>query len=114
MNNVAMGPGFVSPVIDTLQADGIAWEGVATGTPGGALTFESSNQWDAQTNPNAVFITAPASVPALPVPAGAGFSFMVTTPGVSKHQGFGRFVRLRGAAGTAGVLNLWVCGAATI
>jgi hypothetical protein len=111
LTNQAMAGAFVSPVVDSLQADGIAWECVYTGTPTGVFTIETSNQYDAASNPTPTFIAAPAVTPAFPVPAGAGGSFMVTTPGVSEHLGFGRYQRLRWAPSAgAGVLNLWVVG----
>lgn len=111
LTNQAMAAGFVSPVVDSYQADGIAWEGVYTGTPTGVLTIETSNQYDAISNPTPTFIAAPAPTPAFPVPAGAGGTFMVTTPGVSRAAGFGRYQRLRWApSGGVGVMNLWAFG----
>lgn len=103
---------LLSPVMDSYQVDGFAWEGVYTGTPTGVFTIETSNQYDQLSNPNAVFVAAPAVTPAFPVPAGAGGTFMVTTPGVSRAAGFGRYQRLRYApSGGTGVMNLWVAGA---
>jgi hypothetical protein len=108
-----MGATFVSPVVDASQADGIAWEAVYTGTPTGTFTIESSNQYDAVNNPSATFVAIPAAsiVGTLPVPAGAGSQFIVTTPGPSEHGGAGKFQRLRYArTGGTGSLDLWVCG----
>ena len=107
--NQSMAATFVSPWIDTWQIDGTAWEGIYTGTPTGTLSFETTNRDPSTFSGTAT--TAPAATPALTNPAGAGGQFLVTTPGVSKHQGFGRYQRLRYAATSgAGVLNLYVFG----
>lgn len=109
----SMAATFVSPVVDTQLADGVAWEALYTGTPTGVFTFESSNQYDATNNPNPTFIAIPAAevIGTLPVPAGAGGSFMVTTPGAARARGAGRYQRLRYTqSGGTGSLDLWAFG----
>jgi len=110
----SMAATFVSPVVDASQADGIAWEALYTGTPTGTFTLESSNQYDPISNPTPTFIPIPSAqvIGTLPVPAGAGGAFIVTTPGPSKAAGAGKYQRLRYTATSgAGSLDLWVCGA---
>lgn len=114
LSGQSMAATFTSPVIDTLMMDQVSWEGVATGTPTGTLTVEASNQYDSVLNPTPTFVAMPATTPALPVPAGAGFSFLVTTPGVGGiGSGVGRFQRMRfvRSAGT-GSMDLYVTGTA--
>lgn len=107
---------MVSPIIDTWQCDAISWEGLVTGTSAGALTIEGSNQYDPVAAQNALyvpptFVPMPATTPALPVLAGVGVAFGVTSPAPSSGGGGMRYQRMRHAGGAgAGVLNLWVCG----
>jgi hypothetical protein len=113
LTNQTMAGTFVSPVVDTYFADGVAWEALYTGTPTGTFTFESSNQYDVINNPTPTFIPIPAAqvIGTLPVPAGAGSSFIVTTPGVSRALGAGRYQRLRYTqSGGTGSLSLWAFG----
>lgn len=102
----------MSPAIDTATMDFVAWEGSYTGTPAGAFTVETSNQYDPVLNPNALFITAqPTPTPAFPVPAGAGGTFLATTPGLGSGTGSGRWQRLRWVPTSgAGVFSLWATG----
>jgi hypothetical protein len=106
----------VSPIIDTWQCNFVSWEGLVTGTSAGALTIEGSNQYDPVAALNALytvptFVQMPATTPALPVLAGAGLSFGVTSPGPGGGGGGMRYQRMRHAGGAgAGVLHLWICG----
>ena len=107
----SMAATFVSPVIDTWQIDFVSWEGSYTGTPTGVFTIEGSNQYDRENNPNAVFVPMPAPAPVFPVPAGAGGTFLVTSPSVCAGGGAGRYQRLRYTrSGGAGNMDLWVAG----
>jgi hypothetical protein len=107
----SMGATFTSPVIDTWQLDVLSWEGLYTGTPTGTFTLEGSDQYDPVSNPAPTFITLPNPTPAFPAPAGAGGSFIVTSPGLGGGGGAARYQRLRYArTGGAGSMDLWVTG----
>jgi len=102
---------LLSNVIDMRNVDTAAsLEIQITGTPNGTLTLEGSNQYDALTNPNAVFVplAAGAANPALPAVAGAALSLLSNLTA----QALGcRYLRLRYVnSSSVGVLNVWYHG----
>ena len=102
---------LLSNVIDLRNVDTAASiEIQITGTPTGTLTLEGSDQYDALTNPNAVFVplAAGAISPALPAVAGAALGYIAALAA----QALGcRYVRLRYVnSASNGVLNAWYHG----
>jgi len=110
-NAAVMDQTRVSAIVDTAHCDAVSWEIAYTGTPTGTFTVEASNQYDPITNAAPTFIAMPATTPVLPVPAGAGGSGLVTSPGLAAGGGAGRFQRLRYTfTGGTGTLNVWAVG----
>lgn len=105
---VSLAATVATAAIDTQGMEAVSWELATTGTPTGTLTVEGSNQYDPLLNPNAVFVAQPATVPALPVPAGAGQTALVSTPAGGAGGG-GRYQRIRYARTSgSGTLDVWV------
>jgi hypothetical protein len=117
-NNAAMGVADItSQVMDSFQCNSnnaVGLEIVSTGTPTGVYSMEASNQFDAQTNPSATFVTiASAPTPAFPVPAGAGAQTAHLLPLAAACLGL-RYFRMRyHGTGGAGVLNVYAFARST-